>query len=46
MDSTIENLEAQGAKVEGTRQHGNGPGYSIYVNDHSGNLIELSSDPS
>ena len=45
MDATIKTLEAGGAKVEGTRQHGEGPGYSVYVNDPSGNRIELSTDP-
>ena len=38
-------LEAKGVKVDGIRPHGDGPGYSVYVNDPSGNLIELSSDP-
>ena len=45
MDATINTLNARGAKVEGTRQHGEGPGYSVYVNDPSGNRIELSTDP-
>ncbi len=45
MDATIKTLEGRGAKVEGTRQHGDGPGYSVYVNDPSGNRIELSTDP-
>ena len=45
MDATVKTLEARGAKVEGTRQHGEGPGYSVYVNDPSGNRIELSTDP-
>ena len=46
MDATTKALEELGAVVEGTRQHGSGPGYSVYVNDPSGNRIELSTDPS
>ncbi len=45
MAATIKALEDRGATVEGTRQHGEGPGYSVYVNDPSGNRIELSTDP-
>ena len=45
MDATINLLANRGAKIEGTRQHGDGPGYSVYVNDPSGNRIELSTDP-
>ena len=45
MESVIMVLEERGANIEGTRQHGNGPGYSVYVNDPSGNRIELSADP-
>ena len=45
MDSVIRVLEERGVKIEGTRQHGNGPGYSVYVNDPSGNRNELSTDP-
>jgi predicted enzyme related to lactoylglutathione lyase len=36
-------LETKGVKVDGIRRHGNGPGYSVYVIDPSGNRIELSS---
>ena len=45
MDSVIRVLEERGVNIEGTRQHGNGPGYSVYLNDPSGNRIELSADP-
>ena len=40
----VKELEARGAKVDGVRPHGEGPGYSVYVNDPSGNRIELSTD--
>ena len=43
--SLVEELESKGLRVENVRQHGDGPGYSVYVNDPSGNRIELSSDP-
>ena len=45
MDDTVNLLTQCGAAIEGTRQHGEGPGYSIYVTDPSGNRIELSTDP-
>ena len=38
-------LQGRGATVERTRQHGEGPGYSLYVTDPSGNMLELSWDP-
>ena len=41
----IVELEARGAKVEDTRTHGDGPGYSLYVTDPAGNRLELSTDP-
>ena len=41
----VRELEAQGISVDNTRAHGDGPGYSIYVSDPSGNRIELSYDP-
>ena len=41
----VKELESRGLQVDNVRQHGDGPGYSIYVNDPSGNRIELSSDP-
>lgn len=40
----IKELEAKGIKVEGTRVHGEGPGYSVYITDPNGNRIELSKD--
>ena len=44
-ESMASELAAKGVKVEAIRPHGNGPGYSVYVDDPSGNRIELSSDP-
>lgn len=38
-------FEAKGIKVDGTRMHGTGPGYSVYVLDPAGNRLELSVDP-
>ena len=40
----IKELEAKGIKVDDTRLHGEGPGYSVYVIDPSGNRLELSKD--
>ena len=40
----VKELEAKGAKVDEIRRHGNGPGYSVYVIDPSGNRLELSAD--
>ena len=40
----IKELEEKRIKVDGTRIHGNGPGYSVYVTDPNGNRIELSKD--
>jgi predicted enzyme related to lactoylglutathione lyase len=40
----IQELEAKGIKVEETRIHGEGPGYSIYITDPNGNRVELSKD--
>jgi predicted enzyme related to lactoylglutathione lyase len=40
----IKELEAKGIKVDDTRMHGEGPGYSVYVTDPCGNRIELSKD--
>jgi len=45
VETVSSQLEAKGIKVEGTRQHGAGPGYSLYFNDPAGNQIELSTDP-
>ena len=38
----VKELEERGVKVSEIRQHGNGPGYSLYVIDPSGNRLELS----
>jgi predicted enzyme related to lactoylglutathione lyase len=40
----IKELEAKGIKVDETRIHGEGPGYSVYVTDPNGNRVELSKD--
>jgi predicted enzyme related to lactoylglutathione lyase len=40
----IKELEAKGIKVDDTRLHGEGPGYSLYITDPSGNRLELSKD--
>ena len=40
----IKELAAKGIKTDGTRLHGQGPGYSVYIVDPSGNRIELSKD--
>jgi predicted enzyme related to lactoylglutathione lyase len=40
----IRELEAKGIKADDLRIHGEGPGYSVYVTDPSGNRIELSKD--
>jgi predicted enzyme related to lactoylglutathione lyase len=40
----INDLEAKGIKTDGMRLHGQGPGYSVYIVDPSGNRIELSKD--
>lgn len=44
-DAMVKELEAKGVKVEGVRPHGEGPGYSVYITDPSGNRLELSTDP-
>ncbi len=38
-------LEAAGVAVHGTRVHGGGPGFSVYIEDPIGNRLELSWDP-
>jgi len=40
----IEELETKGIRVDDMRVHGEGPGYSVYLIDPSGNRIELSKD--
>ena len=44
-ETLVKELEARGVKVDGVRQHGEGPGYSVYVYDPSGNRLELSHEP-
>jgi catechol 2,3-dioxygenase-like lactoylglutathione lyase family enzyme len=43
--TVMADLEAGGIPVEGPRVHGDGPGFSVYVNDPLGNRLELSYDP-
>jgi predicted enzyme related to lactoylglutathione lyase len=40
----IKQLESKGIKSDGMRLHGQGPGYSVYIIDPSGNRLELSKD--
>ena len=40
----VKEIEAKGIKVEDVRLHGEGPGYSVYVTDPSGNRLELSNN--
>lgn len=44
-DKTIRELELDGSKVENTRDHSDGKGYSLYVKDPDGNLWELWAAP-
>jgi catechol 2,3-dioxygenase-like lactoylglutathione lyase family enzyme len=44
-DATCKQLEAAGVPVQGTRDHHNEVGFSIFVNDPIGNRLELSFDP-
>ena len=44
-DALTKELENRGAKVTNLRKHGDGPGYSLYVDDPDGNHLELSTDP-
>ncbi len=41
----VKELESQGIEVQGVRVHNEDSGYSIYVNDPSGNRLELSTSP-
>ena len=41
----IKELEAKGVVVDGVRPHEEDSGYSVYLNDPSGNRIELSTSP-
>jgi predicted enzyme related to lactoylglutathione lyase len=38
-------IEATGVPVVNRRDHGDGPGYSLYITDPIGNYLELSFDP-
>ena len=40
-EKTLQELEQAGSKVEDTRDHPDGKGYSLYVKDPDGNLWEL-----
>ena len=40
-EKTLQELEQAGSKVESTRDHPDGKGYSLYVKDPDGNLWEL-----
>ena len=44
LEARIDELEAKGIKTDGMRLHGQGPGYSVYIVDPSGNRLELSKD--
>lgn len=45
LSSVTADLEGRDVKIEGTREHRGGPGFSVYVNDPIGNRLELSWDP-
>ncbi len=40
-EKTVQELEQAGSKVENTRDHPDGKGYSLYIKDPDGNLWEL-----
>ena len=44
-DTVQKELAAQGVMVEAFRAHREGPGYSLYFTDPSGNRVEVSTDP-
>ena len=45
-ETVQQQLESSGIKVAAMRPHRDGPGYSLYFDDPSGNRIELSTEPS
>jgi predicted enzyme related to lactoylglutathione lyase len=44
-EDAVKELEGMGIEVQGVRVHNEDSGYSIYVNDPSGNRLELSTSP-
>jgi predicted enzyme related to lactoylglutathione lyase len=44
-ETVTKQLEAKGITVDQIRKHRDGPGYSLYFDDPSGNRVELSTDP-
>ena len=44
-DELSKELDSRGIKVESVRREGEGPRYSVYVTDPSGNRLELSVTP-
>ena len=44
-EELVELLQSKGVKVDQSRRHGDGSGYSVHIWDPSGNRIELSTDP-
>ncbi len=44
-EKTVQELEQAGTKVENTRDHPDGKGYSLYIKDPDGNLWELWAAP-
>ena len=45
LETVSRQLEQRGVSLAATRQHRDGPGYSLYFDDPAGNRIELSTDP-
>ena len=44
-EKAVQELEQAGSKVENTRDHPDGKGYSLYIKDPDGNLWELWATP-
>ena len=44
-EKAVQELEQAGSKVENTRDHPDGKGYSLYIKDPDGNLWELWAAP-